>query len=109
MAFMDPGKLNRYVSIQSLDAGVDALGQPLGTWSNVAQVWASIVNKNGLQALKADQPVSIVQSSIRIRYRADVTASMRVVHGATVYEIMAALPDLSSRKWLDLVCQVVPA
>jgi SPP1 family predicted phage head-tail adaptor len=109
MATMDPGKLNRRVTIQSLDAGVDALGQPLGTWSTVAQVWASIINKSGLQAIKADQPVSIVQSSIRIRYRSDVTASMRVVHGATVYEIAAVLPDVAGRQWTDLVCQVVPA
>jgi SPP1 family predicted phage head-tail adaptor len=107
--FMDPGNLNRRVTIQRPDTGVDALGQPVGTWSDVAQVWASIINKSGLQALRADQPVSIVQSSIRIRYRADLTAAMRVMHGATVYEIVAVLPEEAGRQWTDLVCQVVPA
>jgi len=32
---------------------------------------------------------------------------MRVVHGSTVYEIKAALPDLQTRAYLDLVCEAV--
>lgn len=107
--YFDPGQLNRLVALQSRTAGVDALGQPVGAWAEVALVWASIRNQSGLQALRADQPVSIVQLSIRIRYRAGVNAGMRVVHGATVYEISAVLPDEAGRQWTDLVCQVVAA
>ena len=79
------------------------------TWTDVAQVWANIINKSGLQAIRADQPVSIVQASIRVRRLTNVDAGMRVLHGSTVYEIVAVLQDESSRKWTDLVCQVVPA
>jgi SPP1 family predicted phage head-tail adaptor len=98
------GKLNRRVTIQQLDAGRDALGQPVQTWSDVATVWANILLKNGAQTLKADANVSIVQASVRIRRRSDVTAGMRVLHGAVVYDIQAVLPDEENRTHTDLVC-----
>ena len=45
--------------------------------------------------------------SIRIRYRTDLHAGMRVVHGATVYNIKAALPDFERQVHTDLVCEGV--
>jgi SPP1 family predicted phage head-tail adaptor len=46
-----------------------------------------------VEAIKAGAEASVVQASIRIRYRTDVTSAMRVVHGSTTYEIKAVLPD----------------
>jgi SPP1 family predicted phage head-tail adaptor len=45
-----------------------------------------------------------VRASIRIRYRTDITAAMRVTDGSTVYQVKAVLPD-SGRQYLDLVCE----
>jgi len=99
--------LNRRVTIEKKGAGTDAWGQPLpDAWELVATVWASIKNLSGLGAIKADAAVSTVKTSIRIRWRTDVTAGMRVVHGATVYRIEAVLPDVQGREWVDLVCEV---
>lgn len=106
---MQAGRLNSLVIIQSRSAGQDATGQPLTTWADVATVWAHIRHPGGLEAIKADAVVSVVQASVRIRYRAGLTAGMRLLHGATVYEISAVLPDEAGRQWTDLVCQVVAA
>ena len=46
-----------------------------------------------------------MRASIRIRRRDDITAAMRVVHGAKVYDIKAVLPDEHGRGFLDLVCE----
>lgn len=103
---MNAGKLSRQITIQKLGTGVDELGEPIpGVWVDVATVWADIKHKPGLETVKSDMDVSIVQASIRIRYRSDITAGMRVKHGTVVYDIRAVLPDASGRVFTDLVCE----
>lgn len=106
---MQAGRLNRRVTIKQLVEGQDEIGQPIQTWADLATVWANIKHKSGAESIRADQDVSIVQASIRIRRRTDVTAAMRVHHGATVYEIRAILPDEDRREHVDLVCERVGA
>lgn len=104
---MGAGSRNSMVLIQRAGGERDAAGQPIDSWKPVAQVWANIRNRTGAQAMRADKPVSTVQSSVRIRRRADVAAGMRVYHGSTIYEIRAVLPDEESRERVDLVCEVI--
>ena len=104
---MQAGRLNRRVTLQSPSQSVDELGQPIPGWTDVATVWGDIRLKSGLESIKAGSPVSTVQASIRIRYRAGINAGMRVVHNLTAYEILAVLPDVGAREYIDLVCEVV--
>lgn len=106
---MEPGKLNRKVSIRQRGTTQDAIGQPIETWIEIAAPWANIRQRTGAEMLRADRDVSIVQTSIRIRRRTEVTAAMRVYHGTTVYEIKAVLDDAENRERMDLVCEVVHA
>ncbi|TEA79833.1 phage head closure protein [Allopusillimonas ginsengisoli] len=100
------GPLNRRITIQRQDTAEDEYGEPIpGAWVDVAPVWANIAHKSGLETVKSGVDVSIVQASIRIRYREDITAGMRVVHKSTVYDIRGVLPDESGREFVDLVCQ----
>ena len=104
---MNAGNLNSLVTIQAPQAGQDAVGQPLAGWVTLAQVWADVRHGNGMEAVKAGAPVSEVKASIRIRRRTDVTSAMRVLVGATPYEIEAVIQDESRRVFTDLVCKVV--
>lgn len=104
---MEIGKLNRRVVIQQLTAGQDEIGQPVTAWTALATVWANIRYLNGLETIKADAQTSVVKASIRIRRRTDITAAMRVVFGATTFEIKAVLPDEQDRERTDLLCEVV--
>ena len=101
---MQAGRLNRKCTLQQPGATADELGQPIPGWTDVATVWADIKHLSGLSAIKSGADVSIVQSSIRIRYRAGIDAGMRVVHGADIYDIRAVLPD-GGKQFVDLVCQ----
>lgn len=102
---MEAGKLNCRIAIQAPSAAQDGAGQPLASWSDVATVWANIAHKSGLETIKAGAPVSVVQASIRIRYRTDINAGMRVLYGTTQYDIRAVLPDNGRREFTDLVCE----
>jgi SPP1 family predicted phage head-tail adaptor len=104
---MNIGSLNRQVTIQSPPTAEDALGQPTGSWTTVATVWANVRALNGLETIKGGAETSVAKASIRIRYRTDVTSAMRVVHGSTTYEIKAVLPDVAGKRHVDLACSVL--
>lgn len=102
------GTLNRDIEIQRLEAGKDAAGQPLDVWVLHARTRGNIRHLNGVQTIKAGAPTSVLQASIRIRYRTDIDASMRAVYMGKAYEIKAAIPDELTREHVDLVCEVLP-
>ncbi len=104
---MQAGRLSTRCVIQQPGTATDELGQPIPGWTDVATVWADIRMKSGLEAIKAGAPVSTVQASIRIRYRGDVNAGMRVVHNLVAYDIVAVMPDVGGREFVDLVAEVV--
>lgn len=103
---MRAGRLNSRVTIQQRTDTQDSIGEPVPTWSTLAAVWADVLHNSGIEAVKADSSTSVVKASIRIRFRSDVKASMRVVKGADIYEIKAVLPD-QGRVYCDLVCERV--
>lgn len=104
---MQAGLLNRRVTLQAPGTTQDELGQPIPGWTDVATLWADIRMKSGLESIKAGAPVSVVQASIRVRYRAGITAGMRVVLNLQAFNIVAVLPDVGGREYVDLVCEVV--
>jgi len=103
------GGYNRRITIEREGEGQDEIGQPITGWTVFATVWASIKHPTGIQAVRADAEASIVKASIRIRYRLDVVAGMRVMHAGRVYDIKAALPDEEKRQHVDLVCELTGA
>lgn len=101
-------KLNKRITIQKMGPDQDEIGQPIpADWVDVVTVWADIRHQSGMEAVKADAPVSVVKASIRIRYREGINAGMRVLHGSTAYNITAVLPDVAKKEHVDLVCEVV--
>ncbi|PVX86476.1 phage head closure protein [Paraburkholderia unamae] len=105
---MQAGKLNRRVTILRKSGARSPSGQPLpDSWTELGKAWASIAFASGLQTIKGDGEVSLARASIRLRYRADVLAGMRVQHGLITYQIHAVLPDERGREYVDLVCEVI--
>ncbi|MBB3259998.1 SPP1 family predicted phage head-tail adaptor [Paraburkholderia bannensis] len=92
------------MSLQQRGTQRDAAGQPVASWSEIARPWADIRYLNGKEYATSGTIVSGATASVRIRYRTDVTASMRVVCGATIFNILAVLPDEEGRDHLDLAC-----
>jgi SPP1 family predicted phage head-tail adaptor len=101
---MNIGRLNSRCTLQQPNTTQDALGQPVPGWVDVAQVWGDMRYQSGVSAIKSGADMSVVNVSVRIRYRDGVNAGMRVVHGSTVMDVQAVLPH--GREWLDLVCEV---
>lgn len=101
---MRAGKLNKRIKIQQMTETQDSTGQPIVEWTDLTDVWANVKYLNGLQTIKSDGELNIQRASIRIRLRRDVTAGMRVLLGATIFDIQAVLPDEEGDEFLDLAC-----
>ena len=99
---MRAGSLNSRVTIRKR-VGTGSLGQPSNTWGDVATVWGDILHLSGSESIKAGAITSTVQASVRIRPRAGIDSSMRLVSGGVTYEIKAVLPNARSG-YMDLLC-----
>lgn len=104
---MQAGRLNRRCTLRQPGTATDELGQPIEGWTDFAQVWGNVRHLRGVEAIKAGAVTSTVSASIRIRYRPDLNAGMRVLADGRTYEIKAVLPDMQRREYVDLVAEVV--
>lgn len=106
---VNAGDLRRRVRIERRVSGVDEIGQPVSAWETVAEVWADIRGQTGMGTITRQQegvPASVERYSIRIRYRDGITAGMRVVYGAHVFDIRQVRMDFEGREYTDLVCEL---
>lgn len=102
---MRSGTLKHRIVIQQREQGRDAAGQPSNAWITFADsVPANILFMSGKQYATSNSQVSSATVSIRLRYRTDLNAAMRVVHGTTMYDILAVLPDEDHHDHVDLAC-----
>ena len=98
------GTLTQRITIQRRAPG-GALGQPSNTWEDVATVAANMRYGSGSEAIRSGQVASLAKVSIRIRWRTDVTAAMRVLCNGLDYNIVNVIPDMQRRVYVDLVCE----
>lgn len=109
---MDVGTLRH--SIRIYDKGTttrNATGEEVPAYDKlVAEVWAAVEPLSGREWIEANQLQSGVTIRIRIRYRDDIRAEMRVVEGTHTYHIAAPpLEQLGERRETHLMCSEVMA
>ncbi|OFJ47663.1 hypothetical protein BA896_000200 [Janthinobacterium lividum] len=101
-------RLNKRITLQVLAGGRDEAGQPLpADWTNViadgdGKLWAEVRDVSGREFVAAGATQNKVLTTITIRYRADVAAKMRVLHGTDAYSIEAVLGQ--DQRTLALMC-----
>ena len=101
------GRLRHRVSIEALVVGLDTDGATEEEWIDQIGrlIPAEIVALSGRELIAAQAVQSKVSTRIRIRYRAGVVPSMRVVHRGLAFNIEGIVPDPDSgRRWLTLMC-----
>lgn len=76
------------------------------SWVELGKLWAEISIPTGRVAPMADRLEATVTAEIKIRYRADVIAGMRLASPIRTYLVEAALPDRDPAM-LRLLCSSV--
>lgn len=102
---MSIGKMRHRVLVRQLATGKDSAGQPLTGWVDFASIWADVRFARGLEVVRAERETNIVNGSMRVRRRSDITEKMQLVYSGKTYKILSILPQ--SNVYMDLVIEGV--
>ncbi|WP_423836800.1 phage head closure protein [Stutzerimonas stutzeri] len=103
---MRAGSLRNRVQILQLGPRRSSTGATVEEWGVVCTVWADVKGISGRTFVAASGEQSEVTTEIRVRFRSDVHARMRVRSKGQEYEVVAPLPD-TRRTTLLLMCKTV--
>lgn len=101
------GNLRHRVSIQQKQISQNPVsGELTETWADVwTNVPAAVEPLSAREFIAAQSFQSEVSTRITIRYRAGITAAMRILHNGRIFNIQGVLADPDSgRSWLTLPC-----
>nr|DAS21430.1 MAG TPA: Putative head tail adaptor [Bacteriophage sp.] len=105
---MNAGQLRHRVEILQRVKEKDKSGATVLVWRSLCKVWADVRHVSGSETMRHDVLSASVRASVRIRWRAGISADMRVRTENGVYVIRAVIPDLRRREFLDLTCESLP-
>lgn len=99
-------KLRHRVTIQRLDVSFDSnAGAQSETWVDFCKNEpAEIYPLSGREFIAAQAVQAGVSTRFVLRWRDDLTESMRIVHKGKYYNIKSILPDPSLRRHLTILC-----
>lgn len=103
---MQAGKLRHRISLQKpVKVQSPTTGAIVNSWQEVTTLWADIAPLSAREFVAAQATQSQVTARITIRFRNDVTAKHRIVHGQKIFNIEGVLADdKSGRDYLTLPC-----
>lgn len=106
---MQGGRLRQRITIQQESVTRDTFGAESITWAAVATVWASV-----LPGSSGERYVSTVElhqaeisHTVRIRYRAGLGPTLRVVWGSRVLPILSVVDPTGRQAELVLLCREI--
>jgi SPP1 family predicted phage head-tail adaptor len=102
---MSIGDLNQRITIQSQTRTSDGMGGWTETWATLATVWAAVWPVSAREILKAGQTSMEITHRIKIRYRAGVDPSYRILFGTRYFSIMSIINVGERGEWLELLCK----
>lgn len=85
---IDPGQLDRRITLESASVSTDAFGEAVRTYSTLAQVWAKVEYKGiPKEGEDTEKLTSVNKVRFTIRYRSDVDATNKISWKGNSYEI----------------------
>ena len=100
---MKAGTLDQRVTFQRRIVVQDAYGQDTITWTDIATVWAQCHALRGREFFAAAQTQMETSVKVRVRYRADIDQTCRMVWDAKNHDITGVIP-VGRKDMLELIC-----
>ena len=105
---MDAGKLDRRITIMQRSTTQESVyGTQSVAWVPLATVWADVQDMLPSRAERVAEGVNIAMRPcrVRIRYRDDVTAAMRMTYAGRTYQILSQPAELEGREGLEFTAE----
>lgn len=90
---LNAGKLRQRITFQSRGSSVDAVGQTVETWSDVATVWAAVEPIRGREFIEGLQTTGRVSHKFTIRKLASVNSKLRISYDSRIFGIESVIED----------------
>ena len=85
---IDPGKLDRRITLRSATIAKDSFGEDVRTYSDLANVWAKVDYRGTpKEGEDTEKLTSLNKVRFTVRYRSDVDATVKISWGGKTYEI----------------------
>lgn len=102
------GPLRHRITFQSRNPGRDKFGQPLEGWQDIATVWASVEPISGREILASQQVQGEITHRIRCRYLTGITAAVRILFEARVFDIQVPINPREVGAMLEILAKEGP-
>lgn len=103
MSTLSP-RLSQRITLQSQVNEKDSDGNDSTVWSDfLADEPAEVLFSSGREYIAAQSAQSQITGRATVRWRPGITAAMRFLFDGSIFNIVAVLPDPSSRRWLTLM------
>lgn len=100
---MNPGRLNRRITIQSKSVSRASNGEEIVTWSDVATVWGYLEQLRGREYFAGAEMQDAIDVRVIIRDRANVAREMRLVTSTGILDIVSVIEN-DRVATLELMC-----
>lgn len=103
------GTLNKRITLQESAETPDGAGGVSLAWQSIAvnpSVYASITPLSGGEQWRYHQLENTVTHRIVLRYRDDLTARMRILHGTTPYDIHSIINLNGEGQYVEILASV---
>lgn len=100
---MRAGTLRDRVTIQRRDSYLGQWGHE-SAWRDVATVWAEVKATGGAEGFKDKGIDGRTGYVIRLRYRADVKSTDRMIYRGSVLDLVSVVDPDGRRRALECVC-----
>lgn len=99
------GSLRHRLIVQQPDRTADAGGGATIVWTDVATVWGAVEPLSGREKIVAERPQATVTHKVKLRYRADIDARMRILFGLRSFNIRSLINQDERGHWLVCLCE----
>lgn len=103
---INPGQLDRRITLQTRTTAADAFNAPVETWSNLATVWAKIEYPSTGNDEETKSGLNIARRRVEftIRHRTDIGFVERVTYNSGTYDI-ERIAELGRNDFLKLTTE----
>lgn len=102
------GRMRHYLTVQEEVLSPDAGGGFTSAWQDITttpKVYAEVLTLGGTYQPRLHQMAATATHHLRLHYRRDIAAGMRLVEGSTVYYILHAADTDGTEKFLTLLAE----
>lgn len=105
---MNPGKMDRKLTIQARTLSQDGTGGRVETWADAYDVWAELIEMRAAEMVAAQSERTHALMKFRIRWKAIAAGTHRILYRLKFYNILSIVEDGRNDR-LVLTCESIQA